>query len=146
MLRIDSVEHHRVNETLPRETYTINDRVVRSSVHMICWMNLTVVPYRRIPHTSRSITLSWIFGSRTPASRTCSSSSRCSTRISAPHCPPSQVSRASTRSPSEYRTGTAYSSLSTTTSAKGEYPHTLLWLTSCVLICSVSAQVDISHE
>ncbi|KAI0628746.1 Dolichyl-diphosphooligosaccharide-protein glycosyltransferase subunit [Trametes polyzona] len=27
VLRIDSVEHHRVNETLPRETYTINDRV-----------------------------------------------------------------------------------------------------------------------
>ncbi|KAI0713611.1 dolichyl-diphosphooligosaccharide-protein glycosyltransferase [Earliella scabrosa] len=27
VLRIDNVEHHRVNETLPRETYTINDRV-----------------------------------------------------------------------------------------------------------------------
>ncbi|KAI0657230.1 dolichyl-diphosphooligosaccharide-protein glycosyltransferase [Cubamyces menziesii] len=27
VLRIDTVEHHRVNETLPRETYTINDRV-----------------------------------------------------------------------------------------------------------------------
>ncbi|KAI0648379.1 Dolichyl-diphosphooligosaccharide-protein glycosyltransferase subunit [Trametes meyenii] len=27
VLRIDSVEHHRLNETLPRETYTINDRV-----------------------------------------------------------------------------------------------------------------------
>ncbi|KAI0806816.1 dolichyl-diphosphooligosaccharide-protein glycosyltransferase [Fomes fomentarius] len=27
VLRIDDVEHHPVNETLPRETYTINDRV-----------------------------------------------------------------------------------------------------------------------
>ncbi|KAI8999107.1 Dolichyl-diphosphooligosaccharide-protein glycosyltransferase subunit [Trametes punicea] len=27
VLRIDSVEHHRVNETLPREKYTINDQV-----------------------------------------------------------------------------------------------------------------------
>ncbi|RPD59242.1 dolichyl-diphosphooligosaccharide-protein glycosyltransferase [Lentinus tigrinus ALCF2SS1-7] len=27
VLRIDTVEHHRVNETLPSETYTINDRV-----------------------------------------------------------------------------------------------------------------------
>ena len=29
VLRIDSVEHSRVNETLPGETYTINDQVVR---------------------------------------------------------------------------------------------------------------------
>ncbi len=29
VLRIDSVEHHRVNETLPQEVYTTNDRVVR---------------------------------------------------------------------------------------------------------------------
>lgn len=28
VLRIDTVEHHRVNETLPAQTYTINDRVV----------------------------------------------------------------------------------------------------------------------
>ena len=30
VLRIDQVEHHRVNETLPQETYTINDQVVSS--------------------------------------------------------------------------------------------------------------------
>lgn len=28
-LRIDEVKHHRVNETEPGETYTINDNVVR---------------------------------------------------------------------------------------------------------------------
>ncbi|KAI0781447.1 Dolichyl-diphosphooligosaccharide-protein glycosyltransferase subunit [Trametes elegans] len=31
VLRIDEVEHHRINETLPRETYTINDRVTYSA-------------------------------------------------------------------------------------------------------------------
>ncbi|CDO71858.1 hypothetical protein BN946_scf184940.g5 [Trametes cinnabarina] len=31
VLRIDNVEHHRVNETLPREKYTINDRVTYSA-------------------------------------------------------------------------------------------------------------------
>lgn len=35
VLRIDSVEHHRVNETLPRETYTTNDRVVRRLLNII---------------------------------------------------------------------------------------------------------------
>ena len=33
VLRIDSVEHSRVNETLPGETYTINDQVVRVYTH-----------------------------------------------------------------------------------------------------------------
>lgn len=31
-LRVDKVEHHRVNETEPQETYTINDVVVCSSL------------------------------------------------------------------------------------------------------------------
>ena len=31
-LRIDRVEHHRVNETEPREQYTINDNVVRITI------------------------------------------------------------------------------------------------------------------
>ena len=33
VLRLDQVEHHLVNETLPRETYTTNDQVVRYMSH-----------------------------------------------------------------------------------------------------------------
>ena len=121
VLRIDTVEHRRVNETLPRETYTINDRVVRAH-HPSCnvFPRSQVFHDRRTPHTSRSSTRNWTCGSRTLTSRACSSSSPCSIRIFARRSLPFRASLESTRSRSVFRTGMASSNSSLIINAKGE--------------------------
>ena len=43
VLRIDQVEHHRVNETLPQETYTVNDQVVSTAYLPCCELQQEVV-------------------------------------------------------------------------------------------------------
>ena len=121
VLRIDQVEHHRVNETLPQETYTTNDQVVSILFIIVPSQHInsfapTCRPSRR---TSRSTTPRPTSGNLTLASRTCNLSSRCSTRIFARRFPPSPANPANIRSRSVFPTGTACSSSSSTTSAKG---------------------------
>lgn len=45
VLRIESVAHHRVNETLPRETYTINDHVVSEFARWTSFLSSDLLQY-----------------------------------------------------------------------------------------------------
>ena len=87
--------------------YLHDQRPSGMPMHVICSDNLAHRRSlrRRTRHTSPSTTRSSTSGSRTPVSRTCSSSSRCSILTSAPRSRPTPRSPASTPSHSASRIG-----------------------------------------
>jgi oligosaccharyltransferase complex subunit beta len=109
VLRIDKVEHHKVNATEPSEQYTVNDQLV-SYLYMIFER-----PCRPINRCSAYIFRNSIqrkaIGPLALAAKTCNSNSQCWTPTFAPRFTLSQASQGNIPLHSAHLTGTAFSNL-----------------------------------
>ena len=121
VLRIDKIEHHRVNETESREVYTNNDQLVSSfcSRVIIITSQSYLLEFRSTAHISPSSTQLRTHGSHTPVSTIFNFRSPCSIPTFARRFLLSLVNQVNTRLRSEPLTDTEYSNLLSTTSAKG---------------------------
>ena len=118
MLRIDSTTHHLVNETSPRELYTINENIVRLPFPAKRKISPLLTPHRIVHRHSKPISPGMIpsaDGRRTLDYTTSSSTSPCSTHTSVLLFAQSQEHPACTAHRSASPTATACSSSSSIT-------------------------------